>query len=86
MSRLLLHSALYLSAKPLMQYVVLPSAFTFASRTTQKKSATDFRSGFKFASKKTWVGWDLNPRPSDYESPALTAELQGRGEFSKARM
>ena len=25
-----------------------------------------------------WARWGLNPRPSDYESPALTAELQAR--------
>ena len=25
-----------------------------------------------------WARWDSNPRPRDYESPALTAELQAR--------
>ena len=25
-----------------------------------------------------WARWDLNPRPRDYESPALTAELQAQ--------
>lgn len=25
-----------------------------------------------------WALWDLNPRPNDYESPALTAELRAR--------
>ena len=25
-----------------------------------------------------WARWGLNPRPKDYESPALTAELQAR--------
>ena len=27
---------------------------------------------------KWWARWDLNPRPKDYESSALTAELQAR--------
>ena len=31
-----------------------------------------------FESKIGWARWGLNPRPKDYESPALTAELQAR--------
>ena len=27
---------------------------------------------------KWWARWGSNPRPRDYESPALTAELQAR--------
>ena len=27
-----------------------------------------------------WARWDLNPRPSDYEPPALTIELRPRVE------
>lgn len=29
-----------------------------------------------FWGKARWARWGLNPRPKDYESPALTAELQ----------
>ena len=28
--------------------------------------------------KQWWARWDSNPRPRDYESPALTTELQAR--------
>ena len=29
-------------------------------------------------SSRWWARWDLNPRPKDYESSALTTELQAR--------
>ena len=29
-----------------------------------------------FTRKLRWARWDLNPEPRDYESPALTIELQ----------
>ncbi len=32
----------------------------------------------KFKLQKWWARWDLNPRPNDYESSALTTELQAR--------
>ena len=32
----------------------------------------------KSTSSRWWARWGSNPRPRDYESPALTAELQAR--------
>src|SRR5438067_1331150 len=37
---------------------------------------TNFQSYFAIALE--WARWDSNPRPRDYESPALTAELQAQ--------
>ena len=34
---------------------------------------------YDYKAKIWWPLLDLNQRPSDYESPALTTELRGRG-------
>lgn len=33
-----------------------------------------------------WARWGSNPRPRDYESPALTAELQARRRIEMSRV
>jgi hypothetical protein len=43
--------------------------------SSSRKTAQKPHSGFLEFTQVWWAQRDLNPRPSDYESPALTAEL-----------
>ncbi|CAA6676950.1 Unannotated [Lentimonas sp. CC4] len=60
-------SAIPKKAKILLRFIRSfgVTAFTFASLITSTSSSW-------------WARWGSNPRPRDYESPALTAELQAQ--------
>ena len=47
---------------------------SFGVSPNKKRRLSLGKSPFKF----WWAGWGLNPRPNDYESSALTAELPAR--------
>ena len=51
---------------------------TRAPRSRSRKTAQKLHRRFLEFTQVWWAQRDLNPRPSDYESPALTAELWAR--------
>ena len=40
------------------------------------KTLNEYLNAIELEDQKWWARWDLNPRPNDYESFALTTELQ----------
>ena len=65
------HRQILLNLKVLM-HVSMQIALNRKNPLTDTKEATS-QVAFQW-----WARWDLNPRPRDYESPALTTELQAQ--------
>ena len=49
-----------------------------ASQNDQETAFCGENEGVRYLTRRDWARRDSNPRPSDYESPALTAELRTR--------
>jgi hypothetical protein len=65
-----------LDSPPTHESVRTPSSQKTSSRSTTARPTPASRRQGRLG--RWWARWESNPRPSDYESPALTIELRAR--------